>query len=49
MEGSHSATTNHATNSLKFEVESSLHFLCYGMDVWLTAEPACVQKETIEP
>ncbi len=49
LEGCHSTTTNHAKNSLKFEVESSLHFLCYGMGAQLTAEPACVQKETIQP
>jgi hypothetical protein len=35
--------------SLKFEVQSSLHFLCYGIRAQLTAGPACVQKETIQP
>ncbi len=49
MEGSDSATTNHTKNSLKFEVESSLHFFFYGMGAQLTAGPACVQEETIQP
>lgn len=49
MEGSDSATTNHTKNSLKFEVESSLHFFFYGMGAQLTAGPSCVQEETIQP